>query len=135
MPGSGDIVKDLEAANIEKIFSNLPKRQHIFVGRQDVMKQIENILSANSTVVISSFAGTGKTTTAIEYGYKLKEQGASVRFITAKTLDELNSSYCELAKELAINLNLCMDSNKNLNMEEVFRLVHQKSATKADNVL
>ncbi|HJK87158.1 MAG TPA: tetratricopeptide repeat protein [Candidatus Megaira endosymbiont of Nemacystus decipiens] len=135
MPGSGDIVRDLRAANIEKIFSNLPKKLPIFVGRQDVMKQIETILLKNSAVAISAFAGTGKSSTAIEYGHKMKEEGALVRFITAATPDKLNISYRELAKELGINLNLCMDNKNNLNMEEVFRLVHQKSAVKADNVL
>ncbi|HJK86939.1 MAG TPA: tetratricopeptide repeat protein [Candidatus Megaira endosymbiont of Nemacystus decipiens] len=126
---------NLRAANIEKIFSNLPKKLPIFVGRQDVMKQIETILLENSAVAISAFAGTGKSSTAIEYGHKVKEEGALVRFITAETADKLNSSYRELAKELGINLNLCMDNNKNLNIQEVFRLVNQKSATKADNVL
>ncbi|HJK86923.1 MAG TPA: tetratricopeptide repeat protein [Candidatus Megaira endosymbiont of Nemacystus decipiens] len=126
---------NLRAINIEKIFSNLPKKLPIFVGRQDVMQQIETILLKNSAVAISAFAGTGKSSTAIEYGHKVKEEGALVRFITAETADKLNSSYRELAKELAIDLNLCMDSKQNLNMQEVFRLVHQKSAVKADNVL
>ncbi|HJK87177.1 MAG TPA: hypothetical protein QKA08_05400, partial [Candidatus Megaira endosymbiont of Nemacystus decipiens] len=57
-------LSNLSDVNVEKIFSNLPKRLALFVGRDEVMKEIDVLLSSNSAVSIGAFAGTGKSSTA-----------------------------------------------------------------------
>lgn len=54
----------------------LPTRIANFIGREDVLKQIDEEFFKNNKKVISlnSFSGTGKTTTAIEFGYRFVEK-------------------------------------------------------------
>ncbi|WP_233418936.1 hypothetical protein [Rickettsia tamurae] len=48
------------------------------------MQKIEKALSKNSFVAISAYAGTGKSTIAIEYGRKQRDEAKKiVRFINA----------------------------------------------------
>lgn len=123
MPNSNNIIKafgkpSAVAHNSSyKIFSNLPKRLALFVGRDEVMKEIDVLLSSNSAVSIGAFAGTGKSSTAIEYGHKMKEEGALVRFIMSETTDKINTSYRELAQELGIDLSLRIDNKQRLDSD------------------
>jgi hypothetical protein len=55
--------------------SDLPSRIDNFIEKDQILEKISQTFLSNNKqiIVIASFSGTGKTTTAIEYGYKFIE--------------------------------------------------------------
>ena len=92
--------------NDKNIISNLPLLSvHNIITREKVFQEIGNILSKEQCVIISAFAGTGKTTLAIDYGGKQRDEAKKiVRFINADSADKVLETYQKLAEELGINI-------------------------------
>jgi hypothetical protein len=84
------------------IANDLPARVNNFVGRKDVFHQIDKVLCANQIVAINAFAGTGKSSTALEYGYKAEDNGKIVRWFDSDAPDKIKANYRQLATDLGI---------------------------------
>ena len=95
--------------NSNVIANDLPHRINNFVGREDIFQKLDKILQVNQTVAINAFAGTGKSSTALEYahlqcqGGKVKE-GKIVRWFNADSVDKVKAHYRELASDLGVNI-------------------------------
>ncbi len=89
----------------------LPERIHNFIGREKVFTQIDEILSidTNQCVAINAFAGTGKSSTALEYGHREQDKNQKkgtakiVRWFDSDTSDKIEISYRNLAESLGID--------------------------------
>ncbi|WP_241760901.1 MULTISPECIES: hypothetical protein [spotted fever group] len=91
--------------NDKNIISNLPPlSDHNLITCEKILQKIEKALSKNSFVAISAYAGTGKSTIAIEYGRKQRDEAKKiVRFINADSSSKINGAYRQLAEELLYN--------------------------------
>ncbi|AAY60876.1 AAA domain protein [Rickettsia felis str. Pedreira] len=93
------------------------------------MQKIEEVLSEKRFVTVSAFAGTGKSTIAIEYGCKQRDEAKKiVRFIYADSAYKVLEAYRQLAKEFAI---YTIGEKK----EDIIRLVHERIANLNSNTL
>jgi tetratricopeptide (TPR) repeat protein len=84
------------------IASDLPERVSHFVGREKVFNKINQLLEINQTVAINAFTGTGKSSTALEYGYRAEDTGKIVRWFASDTPDKIKAHYRQLATDLGI---------------------------------
>lgn len=86
-----------------KLLDYLPfERVKDFTGKIKEMEKINQKLEKYGIAVLHAFAGSGKTALAVEYGYRQKSLGTTVRWIYAGSTDKLLTSYYQLAKELGI---------------------------------
>lgn len=82
---------------------NLPRPVTSFVGRDDVVAEIEQLLGFARLVTIVGARGAGKTRTAIEVGYRLLNQFPhGVRFVELAELDDPALVPHALAKALRV---------------------------------
>jgi tetratricopeptide (TPR) repeat protein len=86
------------------IANDLPAKLNNFVGRKDVFSEIDKILASNQIVAINAFAGTGKSSTALEYGYRVEDEGKIVRWFDSDTNEKIEANYRQLASDLGIKL-------------------------------
>lgn len=74
-----------------------------FVGREKELQQIKKFLHDENMIIITGCAGIGKSSLAIEYGKRYK-QNKIVRYFHAASKIKLDQQYQELAQELNINI-------------------------------
>jgi hypothetical protein len=58
------------AAGRKEAFSNLPERNPLFIGREQVLAQLKEALAAQGQAALSGLGGVGKTQTAVEYAHR-----------------------------------------------------------------
>ncbi|CAF0793897.1 unnamed protein product [Didymodactylos carnosus] len=89
-----------------RLSSNMPNESiKNFIQKQALFKEIEEIFSkSNKYVIISGYAGSGKTTLASKYGHKQKDENNKiVRWFNAESKDLVWNDYKNMAtKELRI---------------------------------
>ena len=96
-------------SNITETFhdydSNLPQRDLKFISKNDLFKEIDNHFIDNEFLAIYSVAGSGKSSTAIEYAYRIKENcpNTIVWYILSETAEKLNMDLKNLVKTLDTN--------------------------------
>lgn len=73
-----------------------------FIGRQEVLSQIDNHLQKNDIVVLTGRGGIGKSTCAAEYG-KLQKNKWIIRYFNADSANKIDQKYSELAQEFNLN--------------------------------
>ncbi|QQV74492.1 hypothetical protein H6P87_00026 [Rickettsia tillamookensis] len=107
----------------ENIISNLPPLStYNLIVRNEILQEIEETLNEKRFITVSAFAGTGKSTIAIEYGSKQRDEAKKiVRFINADSADKIFEAYRQLAKEVAI---YTIGEKE----EDIIRLVHERIA-------
>ena len=104
--------------------SKLPNRILNFVGREELLDRIESafFVETRKLAIISSFAGTGKTSIANEYGYKFANKTLNKDFVFWIKSDGQNSEI-EFQQLAQIYLEIYLDekekSNKELLISEV----------------
>jgi tetratricopeptide (TPR) repeat protein len=88
---------------------NIPyQRNPFFTGREDVLSQLHQTLSIDTTVAlshpqgISGLGGIGKTQTALEYAYRHQTEYNAVLWVRADSVASLTSSLVELARVLGL---------------------------------
>ena len=60
--------------NLNEFETNLPQRNSYLIIRKDVFDKIEIYFESNDFLALSSIGGSGKTSTAFEYAYQLKDK-------------------------------------------------------------
>ncbi|GAA5251726.1 P-loop NTPase family protein [Candidatus Rickettsia kedanie] len=107
----------------ENIISNVPPLStYNLIVRNEILQKIEETLNKKRFVTVSAFAGTGKSTIAIAYGGKQRDEAKKiVRFIYADSANKVLGTYRQLAEELGINI-------KNKTEKLIISLVNKKIA-------
>jgi len=111
--------------------NNLPKCVANFVGRELYLESIESaFLNENKKIVIlSSMPGTGKTTLAIEFGYRfIKLDFRNNRVYWFKSdKDNLNSEFLKFAEnDLYIKFNDKQKTDKQFVVRQIKNTIHEK---------
>lgn len=102
--------------SIQKIVWNLPKQDHVFVGRENLLEELDNILHNNkefkkvfseknptNNLAISACAGLGgigKTQLALHYVHHTKHPYFLRAWFPAENLNQLQQKYIEFSKVL-----------------------------------
>ncbi|KAL2826480.1 P-loop containing nucleoside triphosphate hydrolase protein [Aspergillus cavernicola] len=83
---------------------NVIQRNSRFVGRKDILNQIDARIHRYGRAVISGMAGVGKSQIALEYCHRFKEQhpGDNIFFAHAGSRERLVAEYTTLAEKLGI---------------------------------
>lgn len=89
---------------------NLPRQDHIFIGRKDFLKNLHDTLhkhnkdnSVNNKIAIAACAGLGgigKTQLALQYAYHTNHPYTMRVWFPAENLDHLQQKYIEFAQDL-----------------------------------
>ena len=82
---------------------NLPIRLTSFVGRDEDVAQIEELLGRQRLVTLTGSGGVGKTRTASEVGLGLHRQGRQVCFIDLSPIDNDAFVFSEIASVLGVS--------------------------------
>jgi NB-ARC domain len=83
--------------------SNLPDRNPFFTGRERVLAELQEALTARGRVALSGLGGVGKTQTALEYAHRHLEEYGTVFLATADSHEALVSSYATIAGLLKVS--------------------------------
>lgn len=87
-------------------FLNVPRRNPIFTGREEVLKQLYDTLGEHKVAVltqsheISSLGGIGKTETAKEYAYQHRNDYRDILWVQADSLEILYESLRTMTERL-----------------------------------
>jgi hypothetical protein len=79
------------------------RRNEFFVGRQDIFKQLDSMLSeprSKYTAVLYGIGGIGKTQIAIHYVYTRIASISAVLWLNASSLESLRDSFLRIAQQL-----------------------------------
>ncbi len=95
-----------EEENNEKNFINVPQRNVLFSGREDLLNSLFvnskiQIISQNQT--IHGLGGVGKTSIAIEYAYRNKDKYNVILWVNAESFANLSESYMNIALSFGID--------------------------------
>jgi len=106
-PDKAQISDKLENAVERMIVHNLPYRSigNLFKGREDMVEKLRSALGAGKTAAITQvhaihgLGGVGKTRLAVEYAWRMLEEGRywGVFFVVADTEANLNTNLANLA--------------------------------------
>ncbi len=104
-PNIRDLILEATKLNIEELteicheFEN--ESETIFIGRDDEIKKIEEILANKNSVIISAFAGTGKTRLAKQLGHLYQSKNkVVVRWFNCEKLETFEEEFKRFAKLL-----------------------------------
>ena len=111
--------------------SYLPSRTLNFVGREHILNEIEEtfLTEKKQIIVLTSFAGTGKSTVANEFGYRFKDLNKNCYSYWMKS-DETNlhTEYSKLAKYM----NIKCDASQST--DDLIRNINSKIHHLDDNI-
>ncbi len=79
------------------------ERIKYFIGREEEFSRLEKILQEEQLVLITGIPGVGKSSFVLEYGYKTKNKGYTVRWFDCISEDKIYREYIKIAQELMIN--------------------------------
>ena len=104
-PNIRDLISEAAKLKIEDLteicheFEN--DSETTFIGRDDEIKKIEEILANKNSVIISAFAGTGKTRLAKQLGHLYQSKNeVVVRWFNCEKLDTFEEEFKRFAKLL-----------------------------------
>jgi hypothetical protein len=101
---------------------NVPPKNNNFIGRSELLKQIEDHFRQKTTPVIliacHGLGGIGKTQVALEFVWQHYKKYNGVFWFNAESRDRLRNDYISLGREL----NIVRDDD-NINAEELARKV------------
>ena len=99
-----------------RLISHLPfESLKDYVEPVETFKIIDNILNIDQKAIVSAFAGSGKTSCALEYGYKEKRQGKIVRWFDSSSKEKLDLNYKVFAEMLGIDV-ISLDQSMIINL-------------------
>ncbi len=112
---------NLTAERLREQWSVPPKNSN-FIGRSELLKQIEDYLSEKTTPAVLTacrgLGGIGKTQVALEFVWQQYKKYNGVVWFNAESRDRLQNDYISLGRELNI-----IGDDDNINAEERARYV------------
>ncbi|KAI9774253.1 MAG: hypothetical protein M1840_004147, partial [Geoglossum simile] len=96
--------KQTPSTSIKPIFSMPFERDRQFVGREDILSQVEEQLQIGHRVSLHGLGGIGKSQIAIEYAYRFRNNNpnAHVFWVYAASASRFNQSYKDVARKLKL---------------------------------
>ena len=91
LEGVEEIIKEKSVqkySEFKKVY-NIPQKNHIFWGREEIIKRLYSHLEKNNLIFITGLGGIGKSQIAKEFVYRLKDNYNLVLWLSASTEDEL----------------------------------------------
>src|SRR5436305_1266903 len=84
--------------------SNIPySRNNFFIGREEEIRRVHDSLADNGTCAITGISGIGKTTVAVEYAFRYREEYQFTLWVQADdTPDALSVNFAGLAHFLGL---------------------------------
>jgi hypothetical protein len=106
-PGASDARLTTSAAKPEfpgalPQYWNVPVRNRLFTGREDVLEKLHGELERDRRAVLSGLGGIGKTQTAIEYAHRYRNDYNAVFLIRTDTETALTAGLVEIAGVLGL---------------------------------
>jgi hypothetical protein len=137
-PGAGDVRLTASAAKPEfpgalPQYWNVPVRNRLFTGREDVLEKIHGELQRDRRATLSGFGGIGKTQTAIEYAHRYRHDYNAVFFIRTDTETALTTGLIEIAGVLALPGRDAKDQKETVGAVKRWLLEHDRWLFIADN--
>ena len=108
LEGVEEIIKEKSVqkySEFKKVY-NIPQKNHIFWGREEIIKRLYSHLEKNNLIFITGLGGIGKSQIAKEFVYRLKDNYNLVLWLSASTEDELYNEY----KNVSIYFKLISDN-------------------------
>ncbi|KAH0565091.1 hypothetical protein GP486_001509 [Trichoglossum hirsutum] len=92
------------STSIKPIFSVPFEKDRQFVGREDILSQVEEQLQIRHRASLHGLGGIGKSQIAIEYAYRYREKNpkAHVFWVYAASAGRFDQSYKGIARELKL---------------------------------
>jgi tetratricopeptide (TPR) repeat protein len=137
-PGASDARLTASAAKPEfpgalPQYWNLPGRNRLFTGREDVIEKLHEVLERDRRAVLSGLGGIGKTQTAIEYAHRYHNDYNAVFFIRADTEAALTAGMVEIASLLTLPERGAKDQKETVAAANRWLLEHDRWLLIADN--
>ncbi|MFF7185586.1 FxSxx-COOH system tetratricopeptide repeat protein [Streptomyces sp. NPDC008222] len=95
----------LPSSSRPRLLRKLPPRNPGFVGREDLLDRLRDLLLGSRTAAVQALhgvGGVGKSQVALEYAYRFLSQYELVWWIDAEQTDQIYVHYSELAARLGI---------------------------------
>jgi len=137
-PGASDVRLTASAAKPEfpdalPQYWNVPVRNRLFTGREDVLEKLHGELERDRRAALSGLGGIGKTQTAIEYAHRYRNDYNAVFFIRSDTETALTAGMVEIAGVLALPGRDAKDQNETVGAVKRWLLEHDRWLLIADN--
>jgi tetratricopeptide (TPR) repeat protein len=137
-PGASDARLTASAAKPEfpgalPPYWNVPVRNRLFTGREDVIEKVHEELERDRRAALSGLGGIGKTQTAIEYAHRYRNDYNAVFFIRTDTETALNAGLVEIAGVLALPERDAKDQKETVGAVKRWLLEHDRWLLIADN--
>jgi hypothetical protein len=137
-PGASDARLTASAAKPEfpgalPQYWNVPVRNRLFTGREDVLEKLHGELQRDRRAALSGLGGIGKTQTAIEYAHRYRNDYNAVFFIRTDTETALTAGMVEIAGVLALPGRDAKDQNETVGAVKRWFLEHDRWLLIADN--
>jgi hypothetical protein len=137
-PGASDARLTASAAKPEfpgalLPYWNVPMRNRLFTGREDVIEKLHEELERDRRAALSGLGGIGKTQTAIEYAHRYRNDYDAVFFIRTDTETALTVGLVDIAGVLALPGRDAKDQNETVGAVKRWLLDHDRWLLIADN--
>ena len=137
-PGASDARLTASAAKPEfpgalPQYWNVPVRNRLFTGRDDVLERLHGELERDRRAALSGLGGIGKTQTAIEYAHRYRNDYNAVFFIRTDTETALTAGLVEIAGVLALPSRDAKDQKETVGAVKRWFLEHDRWLLIADN--
>ena len=137
-PGASDARLTASAAKPEfpgalPQYWNVPVRNRLFTGRDDVLERLHGELERDRRAALSGLGGIGKTQTAIEYAHRYRNDYNAVFFIRTDTETALTAGLVEIAGVLALPGRDAKDQKETVGAVKRWFLEHDRWLLIADN--
>ena len=137
-PGASDARITASAAKPEfpgalPQYWNVPVRNRLFTGREDVLEKLHGELERDRRAALSGLGGIGKTQTAIEYAHRYRNDYNAAFFIRTDTETALTAGMVEIAGVLALPGCDAKDQKEMVGAVKRWLLEHDRWLLIADN--
>jgi tetratricopeptide (TPR) repeat protein len=112
---------------------NVPVRNRLFTGREDVLEKLQEALQRDRRAALSGLGGIGKTQTAIEYAHRYRNDYDAVFFIRTDTETALTAGMIGIASVLALPRRDAKDQNETMSAVKRWLQEHDRWLLIADN--
>jgi tetratricopeptide (TPR) repeat protein len=113
--------------------SNLPNRNPFFTGRERVLAQLQEALTAQGRAALSGLGGAGKTQTAVEYAHRHFDEFDYTFWTTAHSREAVVSGYSTIAGLLGLSLAEAQDQTLLVDAVKHWLSSHQRWLLILDN--
>ena len=116
---------------MQQFESEFPKKQKVFIGREEHLSKLNDLFKSKQIVAISAFGGTGKSSLALEYCHRLIEKEPNyikIRWFNVAFEQRLEEEFTSLADLFGINI-------ENYRFDFILRKIYSKLEESSMDIL